>query len=54
MADRKGLKWVGALFGTVTCAVVLMSAYVVKSHADGTMKIDDQRTAIYAVQNAQS
>ena len=35
MADRKGLKIVGVLFATITLAVMLTTAVVVTSQANG-------------------
>ena len=35
MADRTGLKFVGFIFATVTMAVMLTAATVVKTYADG-------------------
>ena len=35
MADRSSLKIVGFIFATVTLAVMLTAAMVVKSYADG-------------------
>ena len=35
MADRTGLKFVGFIFATVTMAVMLTTAMVVKTCADG-------------------
>jgi len=35
MADRTGLKFVGVIFATVTMAVMLTTAMVVKTYADG-------------------
>jgi hypothetical protein len=35
MADRNGLKLVGFVFATLTLAVMLTTAVVVTSHADG-------------------
>ena len=35
MADRSGLKFVGFIFATVTVAVMLTTAMVVKGYADG-------------------
>lgn len=46
MADRKGLKFVGALFATVTLAVMLTAALVVKGHADGRYTLEGSRTTI--------
>lgn len=36
MADRNGLKFLGWIFASVTVAVMLTSAMVVKGHADGS------------------
>jgi hypothetical protein len=46
MADRNGLKFVGALFASVTLAVMLMTAFVVKGHADGRYTLEGANTAI--------
>ena len=35
MADRSGLKFVGFIFATITLAVMLTTAMVVKTYADG-------------------
>jgi hypothetical protein len=35
MADRTGLKFVGFIFATITMAVMLTAATVVKTYADG-------------------
>lgn len=35
MADRSGLKFVGFIFATVTLAVMLTTAMVVTTYADG-------------------
>ena len=40
MADRGGLKFVGFIFATVTLAVMLTAAMVVKGHADGAYRLD--------------
>lgn len=40
MADRGGLKIVGFIFATVTLAVMLATAMVVKGHADGAYSFD--------------
>jgi len=40
MADRSGLKLVGIVFATVTVAVMLTAALVVKSYADGTYRLE--------------
>ncbi len=40
MADRAGLKFVGFIFATITIAVMLTTAMVVKSYADGSYSLD--------------
>ncbi len=40
MADRSGLKFLGFIFATVTLAVMLATAMVVKSYADGGYSIE--------------
>lgn len=40
MADRRGLQLVGFLFATVTVAVMLTAAMVVKGYADGAYQLD--------------
>lgn len=40
MADRNGLKFLGLLFASVTLAVMLTTAFVVKGHADGQYAMD--------------
>jgi len=40
MADRSGLRLVGFIFATVTLAVMLMAAMVVKGYADGSYSLD--------------
>ena len=40
MADRVGLKFVGFIFATVTLAVMLTAAMVVRGHADGAYPLD--------------
>ncbi len=35
MADRSSLKFVGFIFATITMAVMLTTAMVVKTYADG-------------------
>jgi hypothetical protein len=40
MADRNGLQFVGFIFATVTLAVMLTAAMVVKGHADGAYVLD--------------
>ena len=40
MADRSGLRLVGFIFATVTIAVMLTAAMVVKGYADGAYALD--------------
>ena len=40
MADRRGLRLVGFVFATVTVAVMLSAAMVVKGYADGAYALD--------------
>ena len=40
MADRSGLKIVGFIFATVTLAVMLTAAMVVKGYADGAYSLE--------------
>jgi hypothetical protein len=40
MVDRSGLKLVGFVFATVTLAVMLATAMVVKGYADGAYSLD--------------
>jgi hypothetical protein len=40
MADRSGLKLVGFIFATVTLAVMLTAAMIVKGYADGSFSLD--------------
>jgi hypothetical protein len=40
MADRVGLKVLGAIFATVTVAVMLTTGMVVKGYADGAFTLE--------------
>ena len=40
MVDRTGLQLVGFIFATVTLAVMLTAAMVVKGHADGSYSLE--------------
>ena len=40
MVDRGGLKLVGFIFATVTLAVMLATAMVVKGYADGAYSLE--------------
>jgi hypothetical protein len=46
MADRSGLRLVGFIFATVTVAVMLTAAMVVKGYADGVYTLDGGRAVI--------
>jgi hypothetical protein len=41
MADRGGLQFLGFIFATVTVAVMLTTAMVVKGYADGVYTLDN-------------
>jgi hypothetical protein len=45
MADRKGLKFVGFIFATVTLAVMFTAGMVVKGYADGAYSLDGRAVA---------
>ena len=49
MADRNALRFVGALFASVTLAVMLTTALVVKGHADGRYTLEGAPAAIVEV-----
>jgi hypothetical protein len=40
MADRGGLQLVGLIFATVTLAVMLTAAMVVRGYADGAYRLE--------------
>ena len=40
MADRSGLQLVGLIFATVTLAVMLTAAMVVRGYADGAYRLE--------------
>lgn len=40
MADRVGLKVLGAIFATITVAVMLTTGMVVKGYSDGAFKLE--------------
>lgn len=46
MADRNGLKFVGLLFASVTLAVMLTTALVVKGHADGRYSLEGANSVL--------
>ncbi len=41
MADRSSLKFVGFIFATITLAVMLATAMVVKGYADGGYTLEN-------------
>ncbi|ETR78446.1 signal peptide protein [Afipia sp. P52-10] len=45
MADHKALKVVGLLFASITIAVMLTTALVVKGHADGHYSLEASELA---------
>ena len=45
MADRNGLRFVGSIFATVTLAVMLTAAMVVKGYADGAYSLEAETIA---------
>ena len=45
MADRRGLKLLGFIFATVTIAVMLTTAMVVKGYADGAYSLENEQVA---------
>ena len=45
MADRSGLKFVGFIFATVTLAVMLIAATVVRTYADGGYTLESTAIA---------
>ena len=49
MADRGGLKFVGFIFATVTLAVMLTAATVVKGYADGAYTLEANSAAVHEV-----
>jgi hypothetical protein len=45
MADRSGLKFLGFILATVTLAVMLFTAMVVKGYADGAYSLESTAIA---------
>jgi hypothetical protein len=45
MADRSALKFVGFIFATITLAVMLTTAMVVKTYADGGYSLESTAIA---------
>ena len=42
MADRRGLKFLGFIFASVTLAVTLVTGMVVKGYADGAYSLESE------------
>jgi len=49
MADRRGLKFLGFIFATVTLAVMLATTMVVKGYADGAYSLEGDVIAVSSV-----
>jgi hypothetical protein len=49
MADRRGLKFLGFIFATVTLAVMLATTMVVKGYADGAYSLEGDVIAVPSV-----
>jgi len=49
MADRRGLKFLGFIFATVTLAVMLATGMVVKGYADGAYSLEGDPIAAQVV-----
>ena len=45
MADRRGLKFLGFIFATVTIAVMFATGMVVKGYADGAYSLEAEAVA---------
>jgi hypothetical protein len=45
MADRRGLKFLGFIFATVTLAVMLATGIVMKGYADGAYSLESTAIA---------
>jgi len=49
MADLRGLKFLGFIFATVTLAVMLATAMVVKGYADGAYSLEGDPVSVASV-----
>jgi hypothetical protein len=49
MADRRGLKFLGFIFASVTFAVTLTTGMVVKGYADGAYSLEDEPAIVQTV-----
>ena len=46
MADRRGLKFLGFIFATVTLTVMLATGMVVKGYADGAYSLEGEPAVV--------
>jgi hypothetical protein len=51
MADRTSLGVLGLVFGGITAAVLLIAAFVVTTHVDGGLALDNGQAATSADQS---
>jgi hypothetical protein len=49
MADRRGLKFLGFIFATVTFTVMLATGMVVKGYADGVYSLEGDPITVSSV-----
>jgi len=49
MADRRGLKFVGFIFASITLTVTLVTWVVVKGYADGDYSLESEPAAVQTV-----
>ena len=49
MADRRGLKFLGFIFATVTLAVMIATGIVMKGYADGAYSLDGDPVTVSSV-----
>jgi hypothetical protein len=49
MADQKSLSFIGFMLGGVTAAVMSIGVFVVHSHLDGRLTLDDAQRPVIAV-----
>lgn len=49
MADRKSLRFIGMIYGSVTAAVILVAGFVVTGHMLGHLQMDPAGTPVITV-----
>ena len=49
MADRRGLKFLGFIFATVTLAVMIATGIVMKGYADGAYSLEGDPVTVSSV-----